>query len=313
MILMKPPGGRIACVIGGHVGHEYRRRHLAIEGGKPNAQALDASGHLQLDVACHCCGYLLRGLAPTARCPECGVPVYLSLRGDRLVYASPEWLTRVGVGFRAGQGAAVGLLALAFPGLCLAVALGHSLAWFGIPILVLWSFGVWRATTPEPGHSIGRLRVMAVVVCGCTVIVQAVALLGAWRGWQNLWVPIIVLEWACTVGLWLLQMRVAANLCRRTFSPGDIASVKVWTLIGLAGHGAVVAGMLVGAVRAAGGSRELETAAIVLSSVGALTTWVVLIGSAAVFSVMAGALERCAMVALADRQEAIQRDDPPNA
>ena len=285
---------------------------MAIHGCKPGPQALDASGHLQLDVACHRCGYLLRGLAPTARCPECGVPVFLSLRGERLVYASPEWLARVSVGFRIGQSAAIGLLVLAFPGVCLAMALGPMIAWFGGAMLVLWSFGVWRATTPEPGRPIGGHRVMAAMVCGCTVIVQGFALLGVWRGWYNVWVKIILLEWACAAGLWLLQMLVAGKLSRRMTNPGEIGPVKVWTVIGLAGHGAVAAGVLAGAVRATVGSPDLD-ALFVPTSIGALTTWVVWIGSANVFNGIACVLDRCAMVALADREEAIQRDHPPKA
>jgi hypothetical protein len=282
---------------------------LAVQGCKPDPQALDGSGHLQLDTACHCCGYLLRGLAPTARCPECGVPVYLSLRGEHLVNASPEWLVRVGVGFRIAQSAAIGLLVLAFPGTCLAIALGHLPAWLVPAILVLWSFGVWRATTPEPGRPVGRDRVMAAIVCGCTVIVQAVALVGAWRSWQNIWEPIIVLEWACAVGLWLLQMLVARNLAHRMIDPRVITVVKGWTVVGLVGHGAVATGALVGAAVAG----EPELVVIVPMSIGAVTTLLALIGSANVFSEIAGVLQRCAMIALADRQEAIQRDDPPNA
>jgi len=282
---------------------------VSIQGCKPDPQALDASGHLQLDTACHRCGYLLRGLAPTARCPECGVPVYLSLRGEHLVNASPEWLGQVGVGFRIGQSAAIGLSVLVFPGACLALAMGHLPAWLVPAILVLWAFGVWRATTPEPGRPVGRHRVMAAIVCGCTVIVQVVALLVAWRDWQNVWGLIIFLEWACAVGLWLLQMLVARNLSRRITDPREIISVKVWTVIGLVGHGAVATGLLVGAVAA----REPELAVIVPMSVGAVTTWLALLGSANVFSNIAGVLERCAMIALADRKEAIDRDDPPNA
>lgn len=280
---------------------------MAIHAGKPDPQALDASGHLQLDVACHRCGYLLRGLTLTSRCPECGVPVFLSLRGDRLINASPEWLTRVGVGIRIGQIAAIGLPLLVFPGTCLAAAIDYRIAGLGPAILVVWSFGVWRSTTPEPGRPVGRHRVMAAIVCVCTVIVQTVAVLVVWRGWQNVWGAIAALEWTCAVGLWLVQMVVAGSLARRATSSG-VASVKVWTIIGLTGHGAVAAGMLAALI-----ARAPELIVIVPMIVGAVTTWLALLGSANVFSEIAGALQRCAMVALADRQEAIQRDDPPNA
>ncbi|MBN1342058.1 MAG: hypothetical protein JXQ73_05220 [Phycisphaerae bacterium] len=50
------------------------------------------------DVPCVSCGYNLRGLARNHRCPECGVVVSASLRGDSLQFAEPTWVSRMRLG-----------------------------------------------------------------------------------------------------------------------------------------------------------------------------------------------------------------------
>ncbi len=47
------------------------------------------------DVFCGQCGYNLHGLTPWGNCPECGTPVERSLRGNLLLYSSPEYLKRL--------------------------------------------------------------------------------------------------------------------------------------------------------------------------------------------------------------------------
>src|SRR5258708_15193103 len=44
------------------------------------------------DRPCLACGYNLRGLAPGGVCPECGVPIARSLRGNLLRYSSAAYL-----------------------------------------------------------------------------------------------------------------------------------------------------------------------------------------------------------------------------
>jgi hypothetical protein len=50
------------------------------------------------DVLCIACGYSLRGLSAEGDCPECGLPVEKSLRGNRLADADPGWLKRIARG-----------------------------------------------------------------------------------------------------------------------------------------------------------------------------------------------------------------------
>lgn len=53
------------------------------------------AGILSSDRACVSCGYNLKGLAVTGACPECGLSIEKSLRGDLLEYASPEYLAKL--------------------------------------------------------------------------------------------------------------------------------------------------------------------------------------------------------------------------
>jgi hypothetical protein len=50
------------------------------------------TNRLVCDVACRTCGYNLKSLAADADCPECGTAVELSLCGDFLAFANPDWL-----------------------------------------------------------------------------------------------------------------------------------------------------------------------------------------------------------------------------
>lgn len=44
------------------------------------------------EARCAVCGYMLRGLAPEGRCPECGTPVLRSIQGNLLKFSAPEYL-----------------------------------------------------------------------------------------------------------------------------------------------------------------------------------------------------------------------------
>jgi predicted Zn-ribbon and HTH transcriptional regulator len=56
-------------------------------------------------VPCVQCGYELRGLPATARCPECQHPIDHSLNPDRLIFADPAWLGRINRGLWMMMGA----------------------------------------------------------------------------------------------------------------------------------------------------------------------------------------------------------------
>lgn len=66
---------------------------------------------LDRDVPCQRCGYNLRGLPRSGRCPECGMPVEMSLNGDMLRYADPQWLSALVRGARMARISIYGLIA----------------------------------------------------------------------------------------------------------------------------------------------------------------------------------------------------------
>lgn len=59
-------------------------------GLQPDAGNRDAT--LDHDRPCLSCGYNLRGLPTSGSCPECGTPVERSLRGNLLLYSSPDYV-----------------------------------------------------------------------------------------------------------------------------------------------------------------------------------------------------------------------------
>jgi len=110
---------------------------------------------------CMNCGYALDGLAFESVCPECGTAVQLSLRPNRLVFASPHWLRRIHRGFLmleisiaflvvnsilGGIASKVGVIA----------APPIVLLWLGMALTVLFSlielWGWWLVTTQEPSR-----------------------------------------------------------------------------------------------------------------------------------------------------------------
>jgi hypothetical protein len=121
-------------------------------------------GMVEGDRPCLQCGYNIRGLYLDAHCPECGVRVADSLRGNLLRYASPEYLESlhrgvvlVMAGLVAGVIATVGVITLA---IALSVASGGGKADAGIELAasvvglgtsLLGLLGYWLLSAPDPG------------------------------------------------------------------------------------------------------------------------------------------------------------------
>jgi hypothetical protein len=122
-----------------------------------------------VDTPCRNCSYNLRTLPTSAVCPECGLPVALSLRSDLLRFSNPDWLILIRRGMLCMF---VGVLAI----LILSRGFGGRIR-FGGGIGILQQaiaegmvlIGAWIMTTPDPGglgeeqYGIWRRAVRALV------------------------------------------------------------------------------------------------------------------------------------------------------
>lgn len=142
----------------------------------------DDQGRLAEDVTCLNCGYDLRGLQLESVCPECGVPVRVSLRRDLLGEADAAYRQR----------------------LCKGAVVLHIGAWLVLPLLyvgvLVAAAGLWMLTDAQPERSEPRLdrrlRQLArwFVWGGLGALVGifvATLWIGVWRVWRTLggWQP----------------------------------------------------------------------------------------------------------------------------
>jgi MFS family permease len=103
----------------------------------PQVTTASASGNetIDTDLSCIYCGYNLRGLAMTGRCPECGHSVDRSVRGDLLRYANRKWLRKM----------SLGLSLVFFP--VMSIIISALAAFFIIPLALAdiapWLLAVW--------------------------------------------------------------------------------------------------------------------------------------------------------------------------
>ncbi len=130
----------------------------------PTARPIESMQLVEADLSCVQCGYNLRTLAITAACPECATLVAHSLHGDRLQFASPEWLKSISKGITL---IVVALGAQLILGLLVAAMIATSgnsaalLAVFGtLAAEIVLAIGAWKFTQANPRHSdrSGRLR-----------------------------------------------------------------------------------------------------------------------------------------------------------
>lgn len=109
-------------------------------------------------VACRACEYELGGLFAEGNCPECGLPIQASIRGDALALGEPWWLARLQNGAWVMVWSTLtwlGLLVAGRMGIAL-FAQGTSMLFASMTLklaltgLSIWFLiGVWRLTTPE--------------------------------------------------------------------------------------------------------------------------------------------------------------------
>ena len=124
----------------------------------------DKNGLIAEDIACRSCGYNLRGLGVTGKCPECMAAIGRSILGDLLQFCEPAWVERLARGTTwiiAGVFAAF-LQSLAAVGLGVAlVATGATtgglapnflaaLAGMNLVVSAISMIGFWLLTSPDP-------------------------------------------------------------------------------------------------------------------------------------------------------------------
>ena len=120
-------------------------------------------------VACTRCGYNLRGLSATGKCPECGWSVDASLRGGLLAYSGPEYL----------EALVTGSTVVIWTNIANAVLnLGMVAAVF--VILALSGASPSGAGQGGPLPGIAALQLMEVGATGLGLLVTAASLLGYW-------------------------------------------------------------------------------------------------------------------------------------
>ncbi len=165
---------------------------------------------------CLRCGYSLRNVPDARVCPECGLPVWLTLGGnDDLEMSNPQWLRRVSLG--------AALLAVANAALVMAAAMihaGHHLWDAGGRVvafvaaaapentLLPWSLAVYLAVSAcglfllgaHEGRYPERARNLRKTVFACAALAAAFGIwLVAWRLTRNTRPPMFLLA-AATCG-----------------------------------------------------------------------------------------------------------------
>ncbi|HEX8521994.1 MAG TPA: hypothetical protein VF669_07035 [Tepidisphaeraceae bacterium] len=103
------------------------------------------------DLPCRRCGYNLRELGRSSNCPECGVAVAQSIRGDWLRFADPAWLRLLTYGLLIlCAGSSTSTLVRLFSNF-LVGSLGSPLARVIAMVGTLLSIvGAWLVTTRDP-------------------------------------------------------------------------------------------------------------------------------------------------------------------
>lgn len=128
----------------------------------------NADNRLTSDIHCVRCGYNLRGLKRSGVCGECAVPIKYSLAGSYLCYGDPVWISRVRWGAAA--------LALTLPWL-----------WFP-PAWLVFSYGLWRVSAPDPSRACRGAGVQTTVVRALLASLPCLALYGG--------LPLCVMYWS---------------------------------------------------------------------------------------------------------------------
>jgi hypothetical protein len=116
---------------------------------------IDENGIVIADVLCRKCSYNVRGLHQHGKCPECGTPVGLSIRGNLLCYSDPQWVERLSRGIDLILWGLLAAVLASLAGMGLFFAMGPRAQLLQQLIAVAASaigfIGAWLLTTPDPG------------------------------------------------------------------------------------------------------------------------------------------------------------------
>lgn len=140
-----------------------------------------SSTEFRFDIPCINCSYNLRGLIPELSCPECGIPICESLRGDLLRFSDPRLIRRLqlGVALKLCQ-ILFTFLGLAFIPILLDV-MASSLQHLFVVLFIVGCCGTFLFTTPkcreEAGSGALRLFVRWTTAVGLMVLLPSLAVL----------------------------------------------------------------------------------------------------------------------------------------
>ncbi len=139
------------------------------------SKAPGPEGAISDDTACRKCAYNLRGLPTDGACPECSAPVELSLRGDLLRFADPEWVERLARGLTFLNAGLIVSIGVDAPGIVLSAFLPTTIhAMISLGGRLFWLYGAWLATTPDPagvhenGEAVARRTARVGLILGLT-------------------------------------------------------------------------------------------------------------------------------------------------
>lgn len=195
-----------------------------------DAHGADFDALVAADLPCRRCGYNVRGLARTGRCPECDTPVARALRADLLRYSDARWVAVIARGFRTVNIAIVlALIAIIILALQRALIVPWRTAAITLAIGAVAIVGVWLATAPEPAvvereNPLSTRRMLRVLIIAA-IVLQAAGdfLLPYWPGGRSS-VRLI------TGGVWVAGIvcafRHAAALARRIPDPALAAQTR---------------------------------------------------------------------------------------
>jgi len=152
---------------------------------------IDVNGIVTHDVPCRGCSYNVRGQHESGKCPECGTPVGISIRGNLLRYSDPAWVEKLLRGVDLILWGLLTTLLGSGVAVVLQFTMGSRAHSFTQLVMILASgvgvIGAWLLTTPDPGTAEESQMVTAREVARFALIFGiGEGILGMWSEHQDL-------------------------------------------------------------------------------------------------------------------------------